>query len=118
MGTPAASDVKELGDELPRIAEVKLKAKKDGKWVLAEVKNGDGGEAELWLRPGGKGRWSRLSRLEDRAVEGEFGEGPDLFLLSRKDAPRGRCCASRSRLRPRTHSGPRRWWCPRGRTRS
>ena len=90
MGTPAASDVKELGDELPRIAEVKLQAKKDGKWILAEVKNGDGGEAELWLRPGGKGRWSRLSRLEDRAVEGEFGEGPDLFLLSRKDAPRGK----------------------------
>jgi prolyl oligopeptidase len=90
MGTPAGSDVKELGDELPRIAEVKLLAKKDGKWVLAEVKNGDGGEAELWLRPGGNGRWSRLSRLEDRAVEGEFGDGPDLFLLSRKDAPRGK----------------------------
>jgi prolyl oligopeptidase len=90
MGTPSGGDVKELGDELPRIAEVKLRAKKDGKWVLAEVKNGDGGEGELWLRPGGNGRWSRLSRLEDRAVEGEFGDGPDLFLLSRKDAPRGK----------------------------
>ena len=90
IGTPGSSDVKELGDELPRIAEITLRAKDDGKWVLAEVKDGDGGDAELWLRPGGKGSWSRLSRLQDKAVEGEFGDGPELFLLSRHGAPRGR----------------------------
>ncbi len=90
IGTPGSSDVKELGDELPRIAEITLRAKDDGKWVLAEVKDGDGGDAELWLRPGGKGSWSRLSRLHDKAVEGEFGDGPELFLLSRHGAPRGR----------------------------
>ena len=43
--------------------------------MLAEVKDGDGGDAELWLRPGGKGSWSRLSRLQDKAVEGECGIG-------------------------------------------
>src|SRR5512137_2449611 len=90
MGTPATADVKELGDELPRIAEITLRAKEDGKWVLAEVKNGDGGDVETWLRPQGKGGWQRLSRFEDRAVEGEFGHGAELFLLSRKDAPRGK----------------------------
>ncbi len=90
LGTPQSSDRKELGDELPRIAEITLRAKEDGKWVLAEVKNGDGGDVEMWLRPGGKGGWTRLSRLEDRAVEGEFGHGAELFLLSRKDAPRGK----------------------------
>lgn len=90
LGKPGAADRKELGDELPRIAEVTLQARRDGKWVLAEVKNGDGGEVELWLRPGGKGSWSRISRFADRAVDGEFGEGDELFLLSRKDAPRGR----------------------------
>jgi prolyl oligopeptidase len=90
IGTPASSDVKELGDELPRIAEVKLGAKEDGKWVLAQVKNGDGGDVELWLRPGGKGAWRRISRLEDKAIDGEFGDGPELFLLSLGGAPRGK----------------------------
>jgi len=89
LGKPEATDRKELGDELPRIAEVTLRAKRDGKWVLAEVKNGDGGEVELWLRPTGEGTWKRLSRFSDQAVEGEFGEGPDLFVISRKGAPRG-----------------------------
>ncbi len=90
LGKPASTDRKELGDELPRIAEVTLRAKRDGKWVLAEVKNGDGGEVELWLRPGGKGSWARISRFADLSVNGEFGEGPELFVLSRKGAPRGR----------------------------
>jgi prolyl oligopeptidase len=90
LGKPASTDRRELGDELPRIAEVTLRAKRDGKWVLAEVKNGDGGEVELWLRPGGKGSWARISEFADLSVSGEFGEGPDLFVLSRKEAPRGR----------------------------
>ena len=90
LGQPEATDRKELGDELPRIAEITLRARRDGKWILALVKNGDGGEVELWLRPGGKGSWTRISRFADRAVDGEFGDGAELFLLSRKDAPRGR----------------------------
>jgi prolyl oligopeptidase len=90
LGQPGATDRKELGDELPRIAEITLRARRDGKWILALVKNGDGGDVELWLRPGGKGTWTRISRFADRAVDGEFGDGPELFLLSRKDAPRGR----------------------------
>jgi len=90
LGQPGATDRKELGDELPRIAEITLRARRDGKWILALVKNGDGGEVELWLRPGGKGSWTRISRFADRAVDGEFGDGAELFLLSRKDAPRGR----------------------------
>ena len=89
LGKPESKDRKELASELPRIAEVQLRAKRDGKWILALVKNGDGGETELWLRPTGKGAWKRLSRFADRAVEGQFGDGPDLFVLSRKGAPRG-----------------------------
>jgi prolyl oligopeptidase len=89
LGSPDSTDRKELGDELPRIAEVKLHSKRDGKWVLARVSDGDGGESELWLRPTGKGAWRRLSRFADKAVDAEFGEGPDLFVLSRKGSPRG-----------------------------
>jgi prolyl oligopeptidase len=90
LGTPESADRKELSGELPRIAEVELHTKRDGKWVLARVKNGDGGDVELWLRPTGKGAWKRLSRFADLAVKGEFGEGAELFVLSRKGAPRGR----------------------------
>jgi prolyl oligopeptidase len=90
LGKPESTDRKELGDELPRIAEVELHARRDGKWVLALVKNGDGGESELWLRKAGKAPWKRLSRFADLAVGAEFGDGPDLFVLSRKGAPRGR----------------------------
>ncbi len=89
LGKPESTDRKELGDELPRIAEVELHARRDGKWVLALVKNGDGGESELWLRQAGKAPWKRLSRFADLAVGAEFGDGPDLFVLSRKGAPRG-----------------------------
>ena len=90
LGKPESSDRKELGEELSRIAEVELHAKRDGKWILAHVKNGDGGEVELWLRPGGQGTWKRLSGFADLAVAGEFGEGPELYVLSRKGSPRGK----------------------------
>jgi len=90
LGTPEAADRKELGDELPRIAEVELATKRDGKWVLAQVQNGDGGEFETWLRPAGKGAWRRLSGFQDKAVRAVFGQGSDLFLVSRQGAPRGK----------------------------
>jgi prolyl oligopeptidase len=90
LGTPESADRRELADELPRIAEVELATKRDGKWVLAEVKNGDGGEVEFWIRPAGKGAWKRLSAFQDKVVGAAFGTGSELFLLSRKDAPRGK----------------------------
>jgi prolyl oligopeptidase len=89
LGTPESQDRKELGDELPRIAEVQLATKRDGKWVLAQVQNGDGGEFELWVRPTGKGGWRRVSGYADKAVRAAFGAGNELFLVSRKGAPRG-----------------------------
>jgi len=90
LDAPGAADKLELGPELPRIAEIRLATKRDGKWVLAEVRNGDGGEIEYWLRPAAKGSWKRLSAFQDKVVGADFGEGPDLFLLSREGAPRGK----------------------------
>jgi prolyl oligopeptidase len=90
LGTPESADRKELGDELPRIAEVQLATKRDGKWVLAQVQNGDGGEYETWLRPTGKGAWRRLSGFQEKAVRAAFGPGNDLFFVSRDGAPRGK----------------------------
>ena len=33
-----------IGKEFPRIAEIEMKSSEDGKYVIAHVKNGDGGE--------------------------------------------------------------------------
>ena len=44
LGTATAQDQYALGKEFPRIAEVELQSSDDGKFVLARVANGDGGE--------------------------------------------------------------------------
>ena len=52
------------------------------------MQHGDGGEFELYLRdPGGK--WTQISRVADQIVAGVFGPKEYLFLISRRDAPRG-----------------------------
>jgi prolyl oligopeptidase len=90
VGTSVADDKQDLTAELPRIAEIALVTKPDGRWVLAEVKNGDGGEAEYFVRPVGKGEWVQLSTFADLVVGAAFGDGAELFLLSRQGASRGK----------------------------
>ena len=91
IGTPAADDTYELGKELPKIAEIALTTKDDGAWVLAEVKNGDGGEVAYYLRPAkGPAAWRALCTFADQIVQAHFGDDDALYLLSRKDAPMGK----------------------------
>jgi prolyl oligopeptidase len=62
LGTPVAMDRYVIGRELPRIAEIALDGGRDGKYLLADVRNGDGGEVAFHLRdPAGRwtGRWVR-----------------------------------------------------------
>src|SRR5438270_2666262 len=44
LGTPDTEDTYSIGRDFPRIAEIALEAARDGKYVLATVANGDGGE--------------------------------------------------------------------------
>lgn len=83
-----AADKYELGKDLPRIAEIQLESSQDGKWVLASVKNGDGGEAEFFVR--GEAGWTQVSRFEDQAVRGVLGLDGAAYLLSRAGAPKGK----------------------------
>jgi len=89
LGSPSDQDTYVLGKDFPRIAEVGLSATDDGHYVLATVANGDGGEFEHFLLdPSGK--WTRLTRFEDQISAVGLGDDKALYLLSRKDAPRGR----------------------------
>jgi prolyl oligopeptidase len=91
IGTRTGDDTYELGRDFPKIAEILLDLKADGKWVVAEVKNGDGGEAAYFLRPTApKGKWTQISAFADKIVHAAFGVDDALYLLSRAGAPKGR----------------------------
>jgi prolyl oligopeptidase len=89
LGTPVAEDQYALGKDFPRIAEIALEANEDGQWHLAAVANGDGGDFAHYLRDPA-GRWRQLTRFEDGIKQVKFGRDGALYLLSRKDAPRGK----------------------------
>ena len=89
LGTPPAQDRLELGQGLPRIAEIALQSREDGRYLLATVANGDGGEFAHYLRRE-DGQWSQLTTFSDQIKRAEFGRDNCLYLLSTKDAPHGK----------------------------
>ena len=89
LGRPAAEDKYEIGKEFPRIGETVLEASEDGQWVLATVANGDGGDFAHYLRDA-NGKWQQLTRFEDGVKHARFGRDHALYLLTLKDAPRGK----------------------------
>jgi len=86
LGTPLSQDTYVLGKEFPRIAEVALSTSEDGRWLLADVSNGDGGEHGYWLRSPA-GAWSEVARFADEIIEAQFGVDDALYLMSRAQAP-------------------------------
>jgi prolyl oligopeptidase len=90
LGTPTAQDTYSLGKEFPRIAETVLVSSDDGKYLLALVEKGDGGEYELHLLDAAKNGWAKIASYGDQAKLAVFGRDDSLWLLSRKDAPRGK----------------------------
>jgi prolyl oligopeptidase len=89
LGTPVAQDKMELGEGLPRIAEIALLARDDGQFILATAANGDGGEFAHYLRKP-DGRWQQLTSFNDKIQQIQFGKDNCLYLLSTKDAPHGK----------------------------
>jgi len=96
LGTDPKDDTYVIGKEFPRIAEIELHTSDDGRWLLASVANGDGGQFAHYVMDL-DGHWTQITHFEDGIVSAKFGpaggqagngEVP-LFLLSRKDAPRG-----------------------------
>ncbi len=94
VGTPESDDQYSIGKDFPRIAEVELETTEDGKWLIASVANGDGGEFAHYLRNLAKGdaaEWVQVTHFDDgvKAVA-PSPDGRFLYLRSVKDAPRGK----------------------------
>ena len=89
LGTADTEDTYSLGKDFPRIAEVKLEASRDGKFILATVANGDGGDFAHYLL-GPDGSWKQITQFNDQIKAARLGRDNALYLLSRADAPRGK----------------------------
>jgi prolyl oligopeptidase len=64
LGTPLEQDSYELGREFPRIAETRLQSSPDGRYLLATVAHGDGGDfARISRSCPGNGTRSRASKI-------------------------------------------------------
>ncbi len=84
-------DAYSFGRELPdaRVSEILLNADFDPGGVVAMVQKGDGGQYVVYaLDPAG--HWVQVARYEDRIIAAAFGADHALYLVSRRDAPRGR----------------------------
>lgn len=90
LGTASSKDRYELGKDFPRIAETRLSASRDGRYLAAMVANGDGGEASLYFKNTAGGGWHKLAADAAGVKDAAFGEDGYLYLLSRADAPRGK----------------------------
>src|SRR5947209_13967603 len=89
IGAPDSEDTYSIGKDFPRIAEIKLETSRDGKYVLATVANGDGGDFAHYLL-GPDGNWKQLTQFSDQIKGARIGHDNALYLLSRADAPRGK----------------------------
>ncbi|KAB2641283.1 MAG: S9 family peptidase [Verrucomicrobia bacterium] len=94
LGTPVSSDTYAAGRDFPRIAEIDLHTSRDGRWLMAQVANGDGGEFAHYLHDFNDAQptsWRQMTRFEDGIKQIAFGcDGASLYLRSVKDAPRGK----------------------------
>jgi len=88
LGSDPKLDTYVIGKDFPRIAEILLATSEDGRWLLASVANGDGGQYAHYIMDS-SGKWTQVTHFEDGVVLVKFGPDASLYLLSRKDAPRG-----------------------------
>ncbi|HME88871.1 MAG TPA: hypothetical protein VKE30_06630, partial [Chthoniobacterales bacterium] len=89
LGTPDREDTYSIGKDFPRIAEINLATSHDGKYILATVSNGDGGDFAHYLLGPDK-TWKQITQFSDEIKLARLGRDNALYLLSRADAPRGK----------------------------
>jgi prolyl oligopeptidase len=89
LGTGTKQDTYSLGKEFPRIAEIQLRSSNDGRYILATMANGDGGEFAHYLM-GPDNQWHQIARLSDEISAAAFGTDGYLYLLSHLNALKGK----------------------------
>jgi prolyl oligopeptidase len=89
LGTPDTDDTYSIGNDFPRIAEVMLESSRDGKYILATVANGDGGDFSHYLL-GPDRNWKQITQFSNQIKVARLGRDNALYLLSRAGAPRGK----------------------------
>ena len=85
LGTPDTEDIYCIGKDFPRIAEIVLEASRDGRYFLATVANGDGGDFAHYLL-GPHGAWKQITQFSDQIKAARLGRDNALYLLSRAGA--------------------------------
>jgi prolyl oligopeptidase len=89
LGGDPSKDAYVLGKDFPKVAEIILDAKFDPKLIVASVANGDGGEfAHYVIDASGTPR--QVTHFADKVVAMTAGADGTLYLVSRKNAPRGK----------------------------
>jgi prolyl oligopeptidase len=92
LGTPVSADRYVIGREFPRIAEIELRGSRDGRELVAQVRNGDGGDIAYYLRRT-SGSWRQIAGFTDGIKQMSVGQDGYLYARSVKDAPMGRILA-------------------------
>jgi prolyl oligopeptidase len=92
LGTPQSTDRYEIGRDFPRIAEIALSASRDGRYLLAAVRNGDGGEVGFELRSA-DGQWTHVAGFADGVKDIVFGRDNTLYARTLHDAVLGQIVA-------------------------
>ena len=93
LGTTDTADTYSIGKDFPRIAEVVLETSRDGKYIVATVANGDGGDFAFYLLgPDGSasGGWKQIAQFSDQCKAAVLGRDNALYLLSSARAPHGK----------------------------
>src|SRR6266699_1481435 len=89
LGTADTEDTYSIGKDFPRIAEIVLEASRDGRYILATVANGDGGDFAHYLL-GPDATWKQITQFSDQIKAARLGRDNALYFLSRAGAPRGK----------------------------
>jgi len=89
IGSPESEDQYVIGKDFPKIAENFMSTTSDGRFLLLQVKNGDGGEETHYIR-NSQGNWTQVTKFEDEVQDAKLGPDNHLYLLSRHEAPLGK----------------------------
>ena len=89
LGDDPAKDAYVAGKDFPKVAEIKLDNRFDHSLVVVTVANGDGGQFAHYVISAG-GAIRKITAYDDQIVAATAGPDHALYLVSRKDAPRGK----------------------------